>query len=366
MDDISEPRLDESLLAVLRADDEYAAALREQLYALGSTLARSKYAKDRPPRIVEAWRALDTLLDRARVDEQPEPAPEPVETGEPEPPARTSLADDLDAMWERLRDDEPTGAYARRMDEKAAGGDPVEDRWQRIHLLCLRLPEETARAVRQEARDVAARHVEIPAGADELLPGLDGPGGIDGDWKGPDPEARFAALQPIARRLAWLAENDPAVFILHAELQYDPARVERPDPQEAQLYRRTIGSKMDRLADAEQGSEAEFDALIGLDEMFRGLVPLPLPQEGSWWTRSLREVREALIDGRPEAAKYSLLGSRSSFLAFKERLHKTQNIAAGPDWLSPPVRGHDQIVWILRIPWGITGDRVGRVIYLPS
>ncbi|MBW6435177.1 hypothetical protein KZ829_15665 [Actinoplanes hulinensis] len=386
------PRLDEALLAILRSpESEHTEALRRHLVELLKWLTGVTHERDRPARVDEAWQALDSLLKRAREPQAPEPVraavvaevaePEPqdaedqvttedLDTGvrESRPPSADPFRDELESLWRELTSTEPAAAYTGYLGAGPAE-DPIADLWKRIHLLLIRLPEEEAKAVRQQAREIAAAHVDLPVEYDPylpVLPGYDGGGPELALEHRPGAADRLGDLLPIARRFAWLAANDPAVWIGDRRLM--TSVMERADPQSAGIYRTTMGQQIDNILVHEPGSAQELDGLIWLDELIRGLVPRPLPHEDSWWSLILNDIRDSVLARHQMASRYSMsMRPGMAFSGVRKTLQEDKNIAlAESGWVRDEAGLRGKVVWILRFPGRAPGISPGRVIYLPE
>jgi hypothetical protein len=173
----------------------------------------------------------------------------------------------------------------------------------RLFLTCLRLPREQAEDVRLRAQDAVAEYPD----AGQLLPLV--PEGLPQD---DEPRlrklrhvatggalARWQGLAEDVSWLAWLAWHDEGAQCAHGESNTLGISRFSEDEQLRSLFTENFTDKLAGLGKVSaDDSEDEARRLAKVDEALRGVVPIPLPQPGSWWTDCLERSRLRLESPR--------------------------------------------------------------------
>jgi hypothetical protein len=222
----------------------------------------------------------------------------------------SAIDDALGQVLVKLVKDPQVGDYARAYLELEFSDEPAErarQRWERLHLLCLRLPQKRAEELQLEAAGVVQQVLPGPDAAtwasDSLseaipsLPAIDyrGPGTLhnqelsDELLTAGDGLTRQASwdLIRVAATTCWLYERDR---LKEHQVSQNPG-----------LYRKGIGDCINNLVRAQatpDGGEAEFTRVLDLDRWIRSVYPVPFPYAGSWWTGHLQRLMAA-VDEHP-------------------------------------------------------------------
>jgi len=303
-------------------------------------------------------------------DAQEDPVEEP-----PRPPtAEEAAASALDAIWTELVYNEPSGYAAAiedadpgplELDEGAA--DRAGRHWERIHLACLRLP--VAEAGRWHAAAWAAAvgspevDADVVASAEYLIPPLPVVGypGVDTGYdpadvpEGDPADADIAHLLRILRQMSWLAEHDPATKagfgIANTSSVLLPFTGDRLG-----IYRNYTDDML------KTPPERRGNRLIRLDELIRGVVPVPLPAPDSWWRSQVMESELALTSMLGDEVWLPQFGSPYKTLLDQGFVGgKPQDITVRAADAAGATPG--TVAWVLVARFG--GSR-GRVIYVRS
>lgn len=223
------------------------------------------------------------------------------------PTAEEVAASALYDIWTELLLEEATAGYAAAIEH--AEPDPAEPddtaaararhHWVLIHLVCLRLPAAAASLLHASAWEAAAAGSPEAdagaAGAKYLIPPLPVVGypGVDtgydpADVPGREPaDTDVARLLRILRQMSWLAEHDPTAMAGFGIA--NPSAVLVPFTEDRLgIYRNHADDKL------KSPPERHEKGLIRLDELIRGVVPVPLPALDSWWRSRVRESELAL------------------------------------------------------------------------
>lgn len=292
----------------------------------------------------------------------------------PLPPltAEEAAAEALGRLWDQMLTGETTAGYAKAI-ERADPRSPEPDApatararraWIRIHLVSLRLPADTAAEVGAAARRAAAGG---SAEADGVQPGeylipplpVVGYPGVDigyepaGLLDGEPGSAEVARLLRILRQVSWLAEHDPTARVGFGIA--DPSATLQPFTEyRLGIYRNHVDNKL------AAPPESAGDSLTRLDELIRGVVPVPLPAADSWWRARVKESELALNQMLGESVVMPQPGS-----PYKQLLHqgivggKHPDIAVGV--AEAPGTASGTVAWALLAR---VGDGKGRVVYV--
>ncbi|MEO3788013.1 hypothetical protein ABGB12_32200 [Actinocorallia sp. B10E7] len=237
-----------------------------------------------------------------------EPEPESVPLSEPEP--RELFAVELGRLWRELGEDPVARPYLPVFVENGSDAADTELLWERLHLLALRLPSADADALRARAAEAAARlpECEVQAGGGFLVPPL-----AELGYPGvPDPgalpragEDGFGYLERVAKAMLWFAKHDPAVRNGHSLGSAGKETLEAFDDELIEDYAKLTNLAFGSVS-GQDGRKA--DVLLSVDEAVRGVVPVPLPREGSWWDRILESAGSLLrghgVTAPPLSAPY--------------------------------------------------------------
>jgi hypothetical protein len=403
--DPGEIGLEALLLAVLRSGTPLAIDLRDELHKLSIWL-HAKFPDEPDGR--QLFAALNALRDQGQLTGQgaapAEPdadvggAQEPVSPAVPETDpaaaddrdgteAGTATSDDaiedraeldpadiaagrLLALWEDLRQDPTAGRYCPGYGEPGAGPAAlrIERLWRCLFLTCLRLPREQADDVRQRARDAMA---DYPDAAQ--LPPL-APQGLPRDDEPKLRELRQVAVDDALRRwpslaadvswLAWLAWHDEEAHCAHEES--NTLGISRFSEEERlrELFTANFTDKLKDLrkisaanaTEADGGEqaddpEAEARRMAKVDEALRGVVPIPLPQPGSWWTDCLERSKDRLESYSPGGSVVKVVSLTLSNPGEWETYFDSSDIVRiEPDKTADGQGPSGKRVWLLRYP----------------
>lgn len=301
-------------------------------------------------------------------DAQEDPTEEP-----PQPPtAEEVAASALDAIWTELVYDEP-GGYAAAIEDADPG--PLEPdetaaerarrHWERIHLACLRLPIAEAGRWRAAAWAAAVGSPEAGAGvvasAEYLIPPLPVVGypGVDTGYdpadvsEGEPADADIARLLHILRQMTWLAEHDPATKAGFGIANSSSVLLPFTEDRLGIYYNCT--DDMLKTPPQRHGNR-----LIRLDELIRGVVPVPLPAPDSWWRSQVMESELALTSMLGDEVWLPQFGSPYKTLLDQGFVGgKPQDITVRVTDAAGAPRG--TVAWVLLARFG--GSR-GRVVYV--
>lgn len=228
------------------------------------------------------------------VDPEPEPAPEPA--------AATALR----SLWDGLRARPAYGRYCDPHGDLPTTNDLDEIRrlWKVLHLVSLKLPHEECERVTSAAQAAVsalpADAVPVPwaGGVSRLAEKLDGVQ----ERLAPRP---WADRLPLVERFAWLAANDPAVRLGLQSIATSGELVPLTEDRIRQ-FNDQAESRLIRVADQKPESPGELEKLVELDELLRGLVPIPLPATDSWWAVELKRWTNVLST-HPQATGVHIL-----------------------------------------------------------
>ncbi|RCG27897.1 hypothetical protein DQ384_25585 [Sphaerisporangium album] len=304
----------------------------------------------------------------------------------PRPSRAEVVAGALRQLCRELADDPETRDYAVAYELDHLTGSP--DEWsaavrRRTSLLFLRLAPAAEETWRKRAAELVSRALRDnghPEDVDEGdLESASGPEGrsdsgppqvLDPDviteLLGSDPRRGepWRRLAELAASVIWLAEHDPATWMGFSALA--PDKNLRPAAGEVTSYRSAMGSRFDNLLAADPGSVEEFARLAETDEAIRGLVPIPLPQQNSWWDRQVRLLR-TINDEHSEGRHAIVIAPGSA--PFKElwkagRVSDDSIALTGEGYRDLLRCDKGSVVWTLRVGYG--PDKLCRVAYVPS
>ena len=268
----------------------------------------------------------------------------------PPPAPEDVLHARLRELWDRQRDRPRVEPYIAAFEQIGTPGDPI-GLWTWLHLLRLRLPEAEARelsdaawsAVRETAERFGSEGADItPKDLDRfLVPPIAFLEYEGREWQVPpsplqDPSA--ALFAKTATRMYQLTEIDPAVRCGYYQVDAGKDRLSEFDDRRRRSYRATLQRCLDRLSG---GHPDPLLALIDVDEAARGIVPVPLPAEGSWWEQTLSELRTVLSN-----LKATLPEIRSSYTP--DQASGSQDVKLSQQDVAPLRAAKGQIAWILR------------------
>jgi hypothetical protein len=324
----------------------------------------------------------DTVSDDPALSDNPTP---PVGASQPDeqiaagqaalpdsPPASAEqvVAEKLDRLWGDVRSERASARYAAAFQSVAADrpdADPAARArriWEWIHLVCLRLSSEDADFLRLRAQDAVAATADADeASPDEyLVPPLAviGYRGVDvGHEQVSTATDGLVGMARLARQMDWLVQHDPAVRVGY-RIVNSSAKLMPFTAISRELYHRQVEAKL--KAPAEQ----ELSELIRLDEMIRGVVPVPLPSAGSWWRSRLDESERALTSvTRQEVGLPQVNTSYKSLLDSGTIGSDGDNMRIAAE--DTDRAGPGDVAWVLRAWSGDGRNRdAARVVYVPS
>ena len=283
---------------------------------------------------------------------------DPLEDGEDaaqaaRPSPAEAAARQLRELWRNLDKDLVAGRYCQ------VYGDPPESDtaaavdwfWTSLLLTCLRLPGGQADRVRELAQAAVADYPDR-----EQLPLL-----LPGDQPGEaDPElgqlrelagglGRWPGLAGDVLWMAWLAWHDGG-----AKCAYHPTIAQGiADFDEDIRLGFTVNMRNKLLslcADAGPEPGQEADQLVLVDEALRGIVPVPLPQPGSWWAARLEESERRLRQAEYAGKIRVLAIGLNSPTEWDNNFDKAEVVAIKPDEAAGDYAATFNRVWILRYP----------------
>jgi hypothetical protein len=277
----------------------------------------------------------------------------------------------LGKVWDKLIRTYQVGEYARAYQDLEQSGELADracQRWERLHLLSLRLSEADAMEWRQEASSAVAAvladsgRAMVIDGPDVPVPRLPeigylGSGVLDDQELPADLADAAGRLRPesvplarLAATTCWLYERDR---LREKRSPWDPAR-----------YRQAIGDRMRNLADAQavdDGGELEFTRVVELDQEIRSVYPVPFPQRDSWWSAHLRRLWAAVAT-HPHHERIQLpehlVGQRFNALLTGQLVEGRDSVGVSPSKEPPgPGWSHGDVAWVLRLGYA---DRDGE------
>jgi hypothetical protein len=380
------------------------AALRERY--LGLRAAIESWLFPSPDGTPEVGEIRESAISPPGLGETPEagepqgpkepelPANSGDEPGHPEPPLplptdQQVAADALDRLWREMLDREVTLGYATAMEradpkppepglepEPAAPGPDAEAIararrvWEWIHLVCLRLPAAAAAELRAEAQQAVARvtgsrgtDTGVRPPVEQLIPSLlvVGYPGVDigyepdGARDGESGQAEVAHLLRIASEMQWLADHDPAAMVGFGIA--NSSTVLLPfSKNDLGIYRNFLDDKL------RTPPEPSALSLARLDELIRGVVPVPLPAADSWWRSRVKESEQALARLVGDQVRMPQFGTPYKSLLAQDMVGgKPPDITVRPVDAPGTASGH--VAWVLLAQ---VGDGKGRVVYVSS
>jgi hypothetical protein len=332
----------------------------------------------------------DTFSAEDRAEERKEP---PV-VGRNLPPDEcvgTVLCD----LWTNLAADDETAVFAAayRVDDDPGAGqlELTRQRWERLHLMCLRFNSEWAELWRRDVYERIAGALRenghepgiiqlAEAGQGAAAPEIPGlreigyPGtapfsaeaglpeqlaksaeGLDERWL---PLARFAAIA------YWLDEHDPQLYGGLAGTHTSDRRL-RPPGTRSESYRQELTARVGDLAREHAGNSKELSRAVSVDEAIRGLVPIPFPAPGSWWTEFSHGLEETLTTHLSHQLFVPMPGMMFSSMSGKVEL---ESPVVSPE-LVREYRLPVGVVWVLRLGYSqhiIPSKSKARVVYVSS
>jgi hypothetical protein len=315
-------------------------------------------------------------------DEPAQPADSGDDPGRVDPPvppaAEQVAADALDRLWQQVLDREPTARYAAAIERD--GPNPPEpgpglaaitraqQAWMRIHQLCLRLPAVAASELRAEAQQAAMPDAlsgfaaAAAASPGEYLipplPVVGYPGVRIGDERGGDPgsgrgNAEIGRMLRIAGQMLWLAQHDPAVMVGFG-IANPGASLVPFNEDLLSIYRNHVDDKL------KTPPECVAHSLVRLDELIRGVVPVPLPAADSWWRSRVGDSERALASLVGDEVTMPRIGSPYRPLRDEGRVGgKLRDIAVST--AVAPGAASGTVAWVLLAQ---EGGSKGRVVYV--
>jgi hypothetical protein len=309
--------------------------------------------------------------------------------------AQECVSATLRDLWERLAADQETATLAadyRLADD--LGRDPADlarQRWERLHLMCLRITSESAERWREEAcRQISATLRENGHEPAPIHPAECGP--VAGQPQIPSlPEIRYPGTAPLTAdgglpeqlakqaeglderwiRLAryaavayWLDEHDPQLYGGLAGV-HTTDRGLTPPGTRSEAYRSTLIDRVGDLATEHTDDRTELSRAVSVDEAIRGLVPIPFPAPGSWWDVFNIGLAEMLTKHLPGASFVPV--TRVPFATVSGRVEK-ESPQLAPE-LVRKYRLAPGVVWVLRLGYPehvIPGRSKPRVVYVSS
>jgi hypothetical protein len=269
-----------------------------------------------------------------------------------------SVAEKLGLLWQRIRKWDASAKYAaafEKADPGAAELDQAACLWEWIHLVGLRLPMDKADQLRAMAQDAAgAEHADVAGAGTYLVPPLPEVGyeGVNIGYEQPGPVEGVALMLASAQQMDWLAEHDPAVMVGY-EIINRGGTLMRFDDGKRDMYQGLVATKLKR--------EPEISELVQLDELIRGVVPVPMPSEDSWWRSRLKQSEQTLTECLGEKVRVPQVGTPYKSL-LDQGLIDSQGLRISVADANGPPRGN--VAWVLRA-WSNQKHQVrGRVVYV--
>jgi hypothetical protein len=317
-----------------------------------------------------------------RDDEPGQPADSGFDSTPGDPPAPPNAeqvaADALQDLWHEMLEREATAGYAAAIERDSPS--PLEPGpeseaitrarqvWVRIHLVCLRLPAAMAAGLRAEALWAATSDTLLgTADATATSPGeylipplpVAGYAGVDiGDEQGGEPEgeggsAEVGRMLRIARQMLWLAQHDPSVMVGFG-IANSGASLVPFNKDLLSIYRNLVDDKL------KTPPECVAHSLVRLDELIRGVVPVPLPAADSWWRSRVGDSEQAMASLVGDEVTMPPIGSPYTSLRDGGRVGgKLRDIVISP--AAAPGTASGNVAWVLLAQ---EGDSKGRVVYV--
>jgi hypothetical protein len=303
------PPLEHLLVAALRSDGDLGAGLRLKINDLIHWLVDQPVGDSRWPLVKALFEVQECAAAPAVTGSESKPAASPDATDlgdDPTPGADLTAADveqspdpeqvaaaGLAQLWHELHEDSHAGRYCLAYDPPPGEGTGLLTwLWTRLHLVFLRLEAESARGYRERAATAAGDYRgQLPS----PLPGIqpDGsPGQVELHELAGRLEGRWPKLPGLIITMNWLAHHDAGVKAAHYAIT---DHVEPFSEHSRQMFTNNLRDTLRKLTEVRAGTVDEVELLVDLDSMLRGVLPVPLPMEGSWWTSSLDESKVLLF-----------------------------------------------------------------------
>jgi hypothetical protein len=226
----------------------------------------------------------------------------------------------LHDLWASLAADDETAVFAAdyRLDDdpNADQADLARQRWERLHLVCLRIGSEMAGLWRQEAYERISAKLQENGHEPQTVAGDGGaqpeiPALPEIEYRGTAPWSTETGLPeqlaksaeglgerwlPLARYAAiayWLDGHDPQLYGGLAVVHTTDRELSPPGTR-SESYRKELIARVGDLAREHEGDYKELSRAVSVDEAIRGLVPIPFPVRGSWWTEFNQGLEETI------------------------------------------------------------------------
>lgn len=373
-----------ALLAGLlaRRESPFAAQLRERLQQLSGWLYQEVIATDGIDDAEEndlAWALHKTLAELLRYRTPPAvPSPAdqigetPAESGQDapgsdEPKQEQELKDPrsepkdgqalavLENVWQGLADSGERARYVHAYGDVPDASPTEQAQWllRRLDWVALRLTATEAARIRVELDKARG------------LLGLGEPGELLASQPLPndDPLAghSFAALAGTLRAMRLLADQDETI-----QCGLYSASASGPTPfsdKETTRFDYHLNDHVKKLAATRAGSADELTVLAKLDEIARGLVPVPVPERGSAWFAALDRFTDPIRvhPARSVLTAVDVIEPAGQYAVLKHLFGDAKKISLEQ---SAPGTKVGEVVWILRNPRSEAKDDRGRCLYV--
>jgi hypothetical protein len=282
-------------------------------------------------------------------------ASDPDEDDQESAAGESSIAESIDLLWQWVREWDASAKYAAAFDKsdpRGAGLDPAVRLWEWVHLVGLRLPADEAgqlRALAQAA--IGAQDADADAAGIYLVPPLPGADydGVDIGCEQTGSAGGVALMLASAQQMDWLAGHDPAVMAGYRTGALMPFDHNRRDH-----YHGVVTTKLNR--------EPENSELVQLDELIRGVVPVPMPSEDSWWRSRLKQSEQILTERLGDKVQVPQVGTPYQNLLDQHLIERPGLRVSVADANGQPL---GNVAWVLRA-WSNHKDQQapGRVVFV--
>jgi hypothetical protein len=267
-----------------------------------------------------------------------------------------SIAESIDILWQWVREWDASAKYAAAFDKsdpRGAGLDPAVRLWEWVHLVGLRLPADEAGQLRAFAQAaIGAQDADADAAGIYLVPPLPKAGydGVNIGCEQTGSAGGVALMLASAQQMDWLAGHDPAVMA-----GYRTGALMPFDHKKRDHYHGVVTTKLNR--------EPENSELVQLDELIRGVVPVPMPSEDSWWRSRLKQSEQTLTERLGDKVQVPQIGTPYLSLLDQDLIDNPGLLRISVADANGPPRGN--VAWVLRAWSDHKHQQVrGRVVFV--